>query len=1006
MSKQYLFGRTFLFFLVFLTFCIGAQGQQTINVSGIVSGAEDGIPLPGATVLIKGTTTGTVTGVNGKYTLQNVPPDAMLVFSFVGRLTEEQQVNGRTVIDITLVTDVTSLDEVVVVGYGTQRKRDVTGSIVSVKGEDLQSKPLSNPISLLQGSIPGVVVTNRGAAGESPYVRIRGVGSISNTNPLFIVDGIFTDNVDFVNPNDITSMEILKDPSSLAMFGVQGANGVIIISTKRAKKGETNINVNSYAGYQEVTNKIKVTNAEEFKMLYNEEMKNRKSPEYDFSRYTANTDWQDLVLRKAFITNNNISVSSGTDNNQIAFNINYFKQEGVLKYEDYQRITAHLNDEMKVNKFLKVGCDINFSRWDKNPATADLASAVRALPVEGPMVDTGAGAGRWYSALPALQSQQLFNPVANMEIFKGKTINQGYRLVGSAFAELNFLKYFTWKSVFYTDLGFSEKRTYTPKYFVGDSLSPVHYNTTTGIAEERYNYPSWQVDHTLTYSNTFRTKHSVKILAGMTAQYDGERYIKGDRQGINIDILDDPIYWYLDVGTPNINEHNSSGGKEQSFISYLFRVNYAYANKYLLNLSYRRDGTSKFSPSHQWGNFPSVGAGWVLSEESFMKSQQIFDFVKLRVSWGMLGNDKIGDYLYYPLLNTGVNGIFGENVYPAARLDVQPDEDIHWEVVKGTDAGIEFTALNRRLKVESDYYDRKTNDILVQIQVPGPAGVVDLLTNAGTILNRGVEISLNWTDNITNNLTYRIGGNLTTIHNEVLSIGDNVGYNITNGPARTTVGQPIGAFYGYVQEGVFQNQAELDSVPHLRKQGVGDLRFKDLDGNDTLNTKDRTFLGSPTPDLTYGISLGLSYKNFDLNIDMQGVAGNYIYRQWATANWAVLNYPAGRLERWHGEGTSNSEPILNSKSVGYYENSSYWVDKGDYFRIRNIYLGYNFGSRFCSHLRLKGGKIYLNIQNLKTFSNAVGYSPEVGGDNPTHFGVDDITYPIPATYSIGLNVNL
>lgn len=708
---QYLFEKRIQLLLLFLfIFFNKGYGQETIDISGTITSAEDGLPLPGATVIIKGTTIGTTTNINGKYSLSNVPNNGTLVFSYIGRLSEEQQISGRNIIDISMVLDITALEEIVVVGYGTQRKRDVTGSIVSVKGEDLASKPMNNPISLIQGSIPGVIVTNNGSAGESPVVRIRGVGSISNTNPLYIVDGIFTDNVDFVNPSDITSMEILKDPSSLAMFGVQGANGVIIISTKRAKKGETNININTYIGYQEVTNKMKVTNAEEFKMLYNEEMTNRGLPQYDFSRYTANTDWQDLVFRKALITNNNVSVTSGTENNEIAFNLNYYKQEGVLKYEEYQRITAHMHDELKVNKHLKIGGDINISRWDKDPATAGLAATIRALPIEGPMVDTGAGAGRWYSALPALQSQQLFNPVAQMEIFKGKTINGGYRLVGSAFAELNILKYITWRSIFYTDIGFSEKRSYTPKFFVGDSLSPVHYNNTTAVYEERYTYPSWQVDHTLTYSKSFKDKHNLTLLAGMTAQYDAERYIKGDRQGVNIDILDDPIYWYLDVGTPNINEHNGGGGKEQSFISYLFRANYAFANKYLLNVSFRRDGTSKFSPTHKWGNFPSIGAGWVISEEKFMKQQNIFNFLKIRASWGMLGNDKIGDYLFYPLLNTGVNGIFGDNVYPAARLDVQPDEDIHWEVVKGSDVGIEFTALESRLKAEADYYDRRTKD--------------------------------------------------------------------------------------------------------------------------------------------------------------------------------------------------------------------------------------------------------------------------------------------------------
>ncbi|MBX2965723.1 MAG: TonB-dependent receptor [Cyclobacteriaceae bacterium] len=978
---------------------------QSRQVQGRVVAAEDNQPLPGVNVLVQGTQKGGVTDIEGNFSIAVSEGENVLVFTFIGYKTQIVQIGGRQTIDVVMESDAFALEEVVVIGYGTQRKRDVTGSIASLKGSDVSDKPNANPLNAIQGKVAGVMVTNSGVAGASPTIQIRGVGSISGANPLYVVDGIFANNIDFVNPNDIASMEILKDPSSLAIYGVQGANGVIIITTKRAQKGQTNVNVSSYAGFQKVIDFIDVTNAEQFKMLYNEELSNRGQAQYDFSNYTANTDWQDLILRNAFITNHSLSITSASERHQTSFSLNYFKQDGVVKYDSYSRYTARLRDEFTINKHIKVGGDISIFRWTREPQTAGLNNAIWAVPVYAPKGPDGV-----YNTAPAFQRAQVSNPVAVMEFMKGTTISEGYRVVASGFVELNFLKDFTWKSVAYADLGFSKSRGYTPFYQYGAVGETVQPNQFSSVRQRNGTNTTWQVDHTLTYSKEINNEHVFTVLGGMTQQYIGSDFIEGSRQGKEpLIIPNHPDFWYLGIGDNDPTRTNNGGADEQAFLSFLLRANYAFKDKYLLNVSYRRDGTSKFNPFNRWGNFGSVGAGWVVTEESFMANNDIINFLKLKASWGRLGNDKIGNYLYYPLLNTGVSGVFGENVYPAAIPQFIPNPNIRWEVVEGFDAGFEAIFLNNKFTAEASFYNRKTRDILVTIDVPGAVGASVSQVNAGTILNRGIELVLGWNDTFSQDWRYTINANVTTIHNEVLSIGDNVGYTIIAGPSgqsRTAIGHPIGAFFGYVQEGIFQSQEEINSAPN--QQGTirpGDIRYRNVnDSDNAINDQDRTFIGSPIPDYTFGLSLGLSYKSFDLSVDLQGVAGNEIYRQRSSQTFAPLNYEANRLKRWVGPGSSNTEPIMDNARPNNFLPSTYFLDKGDYLRIRNVSLGYNFPSAVLERIKLKNAKVYVNAQNVFTFMKATGYSPEVGG-SPVSFGIDNGVYPIPATYTAGINLS-
>ncbi|MFC6997198.1 SusC/RagA family TonB-linked outer membrane protein [Rufibacter roseus] len=992
--------RPLLLLLINLLLLPSLYAQETLTVSGKVTGGTTSEPLIGASVQVKGATTGTQTDVNGQYSLSNVPANGTLVISYIGYLSQEIAVNGRNLLNIQLQSDAQTLEQVVVIGYGTQEKRDVTGSIVSLKAEEFEDVPVPNALNAIQGKAAGVLITNNGSPGSAPSIRIRGVGSINGLEPLYVVDGIFTNNIDFLNPNDIASMEILKDASSLAIFGLQGANGVVIITTKRAKEGQTNINFNSYAGVQRVGQKIKLANGPQFRQLYNEQLSNLgQSPfDFDFNGYTADTDWQDQILREnAFISNNSISITSGTERNSASFSLSYFNQEGLVKYDSYKRYTAHLRDEFKVNEHVKVGGDISLFRWDRTPATGNILGSLWAAPVYNPYHETGV-----FNSGPSFQRAQVANPVAFMEINKGTVISNGYRLLGSAFAEVKFLKNFTWRSTFYTDLGFNQERGYTPIYSIGFGDQRAQFNNISGVRQNKSTFTSWQQDHTLTYNRNF-DKHDVTVLLGATAQYRGDDHLNGSVQGITAPIPNNPDLWFLGISNDLETQRNGGGGSEEALASAFFRINYSFADKYLLNVSLRRDGTSRFGPDNQFDNFPAIGLGWVITEESFMQNQNFIDFLKLKASWGRQGNQSIGNrYVTYPTLNTGVSAVFGDRVYPAAVPAYVPNPGIRWEVIEGFDAGIELNHFNNRLTIETDYYNRKSSDILTLVPSLGTVGIDRTFLNAGDILNRGFEFTATWRDNISE-FGYSVSANLTTIHNEVLSIGD-TGYELIEANSRTSAGNPVGSFYGYVHDGIFQTPEEVSNSLQAATAKPGDIRFKDVNGDGVFNDKDRTYLGSPTPDLTYGASINLTYKGFELGIDVQGVAGNYIYNNRIAQNFSILNYEARRLDRWTGPGTSNFEPILDNTRAQNFLPSNYFLEKGDYFRIRNLTLGYSLGADLLAKLRMKGAKIYVNAQNLKTFTNATGYSPEVGGGTLS-FGVDNGTYPVPTIFTGGVNIN-
>lgn len=989
-----------------------AQNVQTIK--GRVTDTQNE-SVPGVSVLVKGTFRGTNTDVDGQYTI-SASPQAILVFTCVGLQSQEIPVNNQTTINVQLKEQTYNIDEVVAIGYGVARKRDLTGSIVSIDGNNLKTSPDYSPIKALQGKVPGLVMTNSGAAGGSPTIRMRGVATVNaSTNPLFVIDGMFVDNIDFVNPNDISSIEVLKDPSSLAIFGVQGANGVIIITTKRAEKGKMAVSYDAYAGVQVLTDRdrLKLTNASEFTMLYNEQLRNMNpsATEWVPDLLGGGTDWQSEIFRPAKITNHGISVSQSTEKSSSILSLGYFLQDGIVNYNSYQRFSARWAGDYTITKNFKMGGNASLTRWDTDPATASVSNAAQALPTyfpNSPVEDhVPNNIGSYYTPAPGIQ-KDVPNPLAVMEINKGNSEIYGYRTVGNVYAEIAFLKDFTIKATGYGDIGINTGSNYTPRFDVNNETSnSSHKSEKTSFSRNTAEYTKYQMDLIVNY-NKNKDLHRINAMAGYTARVqESKGFSAGADTLVSADMWIVPKdFWLLNMGSAN-NKTNGDWYEAESFISYLARLNYSYADKYLISATFRADGSSKFSPNKRWGYFPSIGLGWVATEEDFVKNlTDKLDYFKIKVSWGQLGNDKIGNYLWFPTINPkGQQVVVNGKTYYIPTVSNLVDENIHWEVVTGFDAGFESRFYKNRLSLELGFFTKTTSDLLAYVAPPISVGAGYAITNAGSIRNRGIEYILSWRDKV-GDFNYGISTNGATLNNEVLSLGNDDTDIVTGKYHRTSVGHSVGALYGYVQDGIFQNQAEIDNYyPASWTSKPGDIRYEDLDGDQKITNKDRDFIGSSIPTFTYGFNLNGGYKNFDLAIDFNGVYGNKIVNTKKLPTYAQFNFYETALNRWHGEGTSNFEPALNTSRGNNFEPSTNLLESGAYFRIRAIQLGYSLPKKVLKLMGASKFRLFVNAQNPITFKNNSGYTPEIGG-GILDGGIDSgNTYPLPSVYTAGVAVN-
>lgn len=994
---------TTFFSVVIVLFSFTASAQD-ISIKGTVTDQSNGESLIGVSVKVKGSSVGTTTDVNGNFSIK-APSNGTLVFTYLGFEEQQVPVSNRTTISVKLQPAAQQLQQVVVVGYGTQRKVDVTGSVAQVSGSDIAKQSSPNAVSALQGRVAGVQITNSGAPGSSPQIRVRGLGTVyGNPNPLYVVDGVWFDDISFLNPEDIENISILKDASSQSIYGIRAANGVVLVTTKRGKAGKSSISYNGYVGMQHVTNMLEMADASEYATLLNEKSALTGGGQLlDPASFGEGTDWYNVVLRNAVTHNHQLSVSGGSERSTYNFSLGYLDQDGVVETHNFKRFTARLQNDFQVLKGLKAGYMVTGASIKSDDINGNVVYQSFVAP---PVIPVRYADGS-YGDPADYPTGNFANPQVTLDFFDQNSKNN--RLTGNAYAELTFLKNFTFRTSFGGEFGQGEVLGYLPIY----NATTVQQNVNNSRLDvSRAEARNWIIENTLTFSKLFNQTHNLTVLAGQSAQ----RYRS---YSINASALDVPRNsdgdLYLRLGSSG-NSTVSDAGDLSTVASYFTRANYSYKGRYQLNASLRADGSSKFTGDERWGYFPSVGAGWLISDEPFMKDQTVVNTLKLRGSWGKIGNASVPTNISTLLVNQGaaLTAVFGGIPYTGASITTIVPPVTVWERGVGTDIGLEASFFQNRFTFEADWYNKKTEQAIFAVPILGSLGTTgsSLIANNADFQNRGFEFTASWKNNTEGDLNYTISGNMSINNNKVLSVatGENplyaggagaVGGNLTT---RTVLGQPIGQFFGYRVEGVYQTEEEVNSTPHIAGTRPGDFRYADVNGDQVIDARDRVVLGNPNPKYTYGINTNFNYRNFDLTLDFQGVAGVDIYNANKGIRFGNENYTKEFFEnRWTGPGSTNAYPSANLSGNNLNPNS-YYVEDGSYFRVRNIQLGYTLPSEISRRANLQRLRFYLNAQNAFNFFKYNGFSPEVGG-SPTNAGIDNNVYPMFATYNFGINLS-
>lgn len=980
-----------LFYSVWMC-SISLYGQ--INVSGSVRDSKTGEGLIGASIQEKGTTNGTITDYNGDFELKVSGVGAVLIVSYVGYTDMEVTVRNSERLDLRLAESSVLLDQVVVVGYGVQRKSDVTGSISSLKGSELERITTPNVDQALQGKIPGVFVTPAtGAPGAGAVVRIRGTGSFNGSDPLYVIDGMLAYDASFVNPQDVESIEVLKDASAAAIYGSRGANGVIIITTKNGKKQKNaQFTVSSYYGNQQVIRQIEMLNGTEFARAYNQFRGINFYP--DPTVFGEGTNWQNEIFRTAPIGSVQLSATGGGDNMSYNFSTNYFKQDGVLKNTAFDRATFRLNTEYKLNSWMNIGTNISYATSKSHNGPNVVGSAYRIPPVITPKREDGTFSD------PTFFGLAIANPAAD-QFYKSNNYFWSDRLFGNIYSEARFLKHFTFKTNFGFDRANGKGRRYEPVFQVSASQLNRNDRVNAEFNEER----NWVWEQTLNYFREWKD-HSLNVMAGYAADERRNEWIGGSRE--NFPGTADEIL-YLSAGN-DTTQMNFNGASDRATVSQLFRLNYGYKGKYLLTANWRIDKSSIFRKNNRAASFPSVGLGWNAGREDFAEQLNIFDRLKFRAGYGVLGNQNFPNpYPTSAVINSGLYAVFGtaEDINQGATQTSLTNPNLVWEATRQMDIGMEAGFLNDRLGIEIDWYRRHTFDIIAAVPIPGYVGSAgDPIVNTAEVLNKGFDIMVNWRQSGT--FSYNISANFSPVRNEVLNIGlgkTEIFDAFINGePAtRSVVGLPLGAFYGYRVAGIFQSAEEIAASPKFGNEVPGDIRFADLNGDGKLNAEDREYLGSPIPTLTYGISAGAEWKGLDFAVDFLGVHGNKVFNAKETFRFAVYNWEKHVADAWTPQNPSTTEPRVTNGGHNYRVSDRFLQD-GSFFRIRSLVLGYSLPKSILDKMKIQSLRFYVSGTNLWTRQSFRGYSPEfANAGSPFRVGFDDGQYPISKSWQFGLD---
>ena len=1021
---------------------IGAGVLNAQTVKGTVISGSDNEPLIGASVMVQGTKTGAVTDLDGNFTIEAKNGQTLEV-SYLGFITQKIKVTGST-INVTLNEDKQSLDEVVVVGYGVQKKKLVTGATVQLKGDDIAKLNTTNPLSAMQGQTPGVnIVSTSGQPGAAMSVTIRGLGTVGNSQPLYLIDGVGGD-ITTLNPADIESIDVLKDAASAAIYGAQAANGVVLVTTKSGKEGSSKITYDGYVGWQTLGRKFEMLNSNQYMQIMDEARLNSGMSPIDWTSLNSirdvngnvyNTDWIDQAVDNgALTTSHSLAFTGGSKTSTYSISGGYTGQDGLIGGSDvsyYKRYNLRANSEHKMyNGLITIGEHIGFVYKDSRGMNTGSIwnNNLRGAFSTSPLVPVYDAAGNYYSTIDSDWNPNDGNPYGTMMMNRYNQ-SKNTSVDANVYLQIEPIKNLKFKTVFGLNYGGSNYRSYSPIY----KFTPQSGNGVTSVNQSHGNGTSLVWTNTLTYDFDIKDHHISALVGSETSKYDGSSTTS---YGLNLTAgFDDWEHAYV-ANTEMSNENRKVGGgpydstRGQSFFA---RLGWSWKDRYMVNATMRADGSSKFAKGHRWGYFPSVSAGWTLTEEKFMKSTASWlDFLKLRLSWGQVGNANIKCYQYLaPVTTSNTNYNFGTDGgttgwSTGAYTSRLANENVKWETSEQYNVGLDARFLRQRLSLTFDAYIKNTKDWLVQAPVLATAGTAGPIINGGDVKNKGIELGLSWNDQIGKDFIYSVGANFAYNHNEVGSIPTKDGiihgqenqiYSNAEEFYRAENGHAIGYFLGYKTAGIFQNLQEINewiaAGNGVMQNNVqpGDVKYIDINHDGVINAKDKVDLGNGLPKYTFGFNFTLGYKGFDLSANFTGAAGFQIAQSYRDPNSSQGNYSRRILNRWTGEGTSNEIPRVTYGDVGNWLFSDLYLQDGDYIRLQNLTLGYDF-KKLISWKGLSKLRLYFQVQNLFTLTKYDGMDPEIGSYNGTDgnssdswvSGVDMGYYPHPRTFIVGLNL--
>ncbi|WP_308991664.1 TonB-dependent receptor [Mariniflexile litorale] len=1000
-------------FKIFAFLFIAYSSAQNVNVSGTTLD-HSGIPIPGVNIIVKNTIKGTTTDFDGNFTIADVKLGSILTISYIGYVTQEVKVSSTTNLTITLQEDIAKLDEVVVIGYGTQTKKEITGAVSVLSSEIIEALKPTRIEQALQGQVAGVNITSQsGTPGGGSTISIRGVSTNGDNKPLILVDGNVIEDLSVINPNDIESINILKDATA-GIYGVRAANGVILIKTKTGRKEmPLTIEYNVYGGFQETTRKIPVLNATEYALIVNEAYAagGNVPPYSSILGLGIGTDWQDLVFESAPITNHNILFKGGGKNATYSYSSSFLTQDGIVggNKSNFTRFTNNASYNLDFLENFKFTSGLTLMRTNKknlpeNSNSSVLFNAINMAPTFSVYNQEGE-----YTLAEGLGGE-VINPLAQIDdtYDRGKIL----KLSGNAGLSYNFLDHFTAQSNIQFNYSEVSSKVFNPIAYFG---SGKNSNVDRSSVYESLNYfRDYTFDAFIKYENKINDIHNVNVLLG-TSVFKTTGEFTG---ATGFDIIGNSVVnANLDQAT-DIENINRFTGRNATFdsrlLSYFGRIQYDYNGKYLLSAVLRRDGSTKFGPENRFGFFPSGSIGWVASDEEFLKNSNVFNLLKVRASYGILGNDRIGDYRYISLLNGEGTYIFDNQEFIGTAAGGIANPEIRWEKQKTFDVGVDMRFFNNKMDVTTDYFKKRTEDLLVIPEVSGLLGTGGApVVNGGTVENEGLEFAIGYSDRFNDNFKFSIKYNVTYIKNEVLYVNTDTGFLEGGGfgigqpaPSRMEAGFPIGYFYGYETAGIFQNQAEINAsaVGDITPE-PGDIKYVDQNNDGAITLDDKTNIGNPLPDATMGLNISLDYKNFDFAAYAFASVGNEIARNYERGQ-QLTNRTNSYLARWTGEGTSNSFPRVSNGATPNNLFSDFYVEDGSFVRLQNVQLGYTFSDKAFENSRISKLRLYVSASNLFTLTKYKGYDPTTSSGSPIGGGIDQGFYPSAKTFLLGINLKL